>query len=144
MSNEPGIPLILCGVFYGGLCIFSLVTGLIYMSGRKELTPVELSDSLMERLSDPKKRRNFARKMGLVTFIVGIAQGLASMAILKSRTPFSYRFSLGFTVFSIVSVLIKLKNRVNAFPLAKLAAYSAILVILLLGSTRALFFHSAL
>ena len=31
------LPLILCGLFYGVLCIFSIVTGLIYMSGKRKL-----------------------------------------------------------------------------------------------------------
>ena len=42
----------LCGVFYGVLCVFSIVTGLIYVSGKRELNPLELSDTFMEKYKD--------------------------------------------------------------------------------------------
>lgn len=134
------VPLILCAVFYAVLCVFSLVTGIIYMSGRRELNPLELSDSFMERLSDPAKRAAFARKMGLVTFVVGIVQGMTSYAMLRAGSPACYGLALGFTIFSICSVGFKLRGKVNAFPLLKLACYLAITVVLLLGPTRSLFF----
>ena len=36
--TEPhNMPLILCGIFYSILCVFSIVTGLIYASGRKKV-----------------------------------------------------------------------------------------------------------
>ena len=38
------ILLILCGIFYAVLCVFSIVTGLMYASGKKEMNPLELSD----------------------------------------------------------------------------------------------------
>ena len=134
------IPLILCGVFYAVLCIFSIVAGLIYMSGKKELNPLELSDEFVQRLSDPDKRKKFTITMGLVTFVVGIVQGLTSFSIFKANSPVLYWIALGFTIFSICSVSFKLKGKINAFPLLKFAAYVTILVILLLGSTRTLFF----
>ena len=79
------IPLILCGIFYAVLCVFSIVTGCIYMSGKKELNPLELSDRFMERLSDPEKRMAFARKMGAVTFVVGLVQGITSYCIYRAK-----------------------------------------------------------
>jgi len=138
--ESQNIPLILCGVFYAVLCVFSIVTGLIYMSGKKKLNPLELPDSFVEKLSDPQKKRAFTRKMGFVTFVVGIVQGLTAFCILKGNAPIFYWIALGFTIFSIGSVVFKLKGKINAFPLLKLAAYLAILVILLSGSTRTLFF----
>lgn len=139
LTEFQNIPLILCGAFYALLCVFSIVTGLIYMSGKKELNPLELSDSFVEKLSDPEKRLAFTRKMGLVTFIVGIVQGLTSFSIWKGHSPVYYWIAVGFTVFSICSVSYKLKGKINAFPLLKLAAYLAILVIMLLPGSRALF-----
>lgn len=132
--------LILCGAFYGLLCVFSIVTGIIYMSGRKELNPLELSDRFMEKLSDPEKRRRFTRRMGLVTFIVGIIQGITAFSVLRGGSPIYYWIALGFTIFSICSVGVKLKGKMHAFPLLKLGAYLAILVVLLLPGTRTLFF----
>ena len=132
--------LLLCGLFYALLCVFSIVTGLIYMSGKKELNPLELSDKFMEKLADPEKRRRFTDKMGFVTVVVGLVQGLTSYAILRGRGAALYGIALGFTVFSILSVSVKLRGKINAFPLLKLLAYTAILIVLLLGSTRALFF----
>ena len=138
--HSGNIPLILCGIFYGGLCIFSLVTGAIYMAGKRQLNPVELSDRFMEKLSDEEKRARFAKKMGLVTFIVGIVQGITSWSILRGGSAVLYWIALGFTIFSIGSVSVKLKGKINAFPLLKSVAYVTILVILLLKSTRVLFF----
>lgn len=134
------VALVLCGAFYAVLCVFSIVTGIIYMSGQRELNPLELPDSFVASLSDPARRAAFARRMGLLTFVVGIVQGLTSLAILAGGSPGRYWLALGFTVFSICSVAFKLKGKINAFPLMKLAFYLAILVVLLLGGTRALFF----
>lgn len=137
---DRSIFLILCGIFYGILCIFSIVTGIIYMSGRKELNPLELSDRFMKKLSDPDKRRKFAQKMGFVTFIVGIVQGITAYCILKGSSPLDYWIAMGFTLFSIASVSVKLKGKINAFPLLKMIAYAVIFVILLLKGSRDLFF----
>ena len=129
-----------CGVFYAVLCVFSIVTGLMYAGGEKELNPLELSDSFMRRYDDPEKRRAFAVKMGWVTFFVGIAQGITAFSIFKKGSPVCYWIALGFTLFSIASVAFKLKGKISAFPVLKSAAYLAILVVLLLPSARALFF----
>ena len=134
------VPLLLCAVFYATLCIFSIVTGLLYLTGRRELNPLELSDSFVGRLREKGRLGLFARFMGGVTFVVGIVQGLTSYAILRGGSAGLYWLALGFTLFSIASVGFKLKGKINAFPLLKLGAYLAILVVLLLGSTRALFF----
>lgn len=135
-----GILLVLSGVFYAVLCVFSIVTGIMYMSGKRELNPLELSDRFMEKLSDPEKRMRFAKKMGFVTFVVGIVQGITSFSILKGQSPLHYWIALGFTIFSIGSVSVKLKGKINAFPLLKSIAYITVLVILLLASSRRLFF----
>ena len=134
------VPLILCGVFYSLLCVFSIVTGLMHMSGNRALNPLELSDSFVKRLQNSGELEAFARRMGLVTFVVGIVQGLTAFACLRCGSVALYVLAVGFTLFSVCSVLFKLKGKINAFPLLKLTAYLAILVILLLGSTRALFF----
>ena len=134
------ILLILCGIFYSVLCVFSVVTGLIYVSGRRQLNPLELSDSFMSRLSDPEKLRRFTVGMGWVTFVVGIVQGISACAIFRAGRPVFYWIALGFTLFSIASVAFKLKGKISAFPLLKSAAYAAILIVLLLRGTRALFF----
>ena len=134
------IPLLLCGLFYALLCVFSLVTGVIYLTGRRELNPLELSDRFVQRLSSENKLQAFARFMGFVTFVVGIVQGITAYALIRRGSPTLYWIALGFTIFSICSVGFKLKGKISAFPLLKLVAYLAILVILLLDSTRSLFF----
>ena len=78
--------------------------------------------------------------MGFVTFVVGIVQGITAYALIRRGSPTLYWIALGFTIFSICSVGFKLKGKISAFPLLKLVAYLAILVILLLDSTRSLFF----
>lgn len=77
------ILLILCGLFYGVLCIFSLVTGLLYASGRRKLNPIELSDKLIAKLSKENKLKGFGIKMGWITFLVGIFQGITTFCIIN-------------------------------------------------------------
>ena len=134
------LPLLLSGFFYAVLCVFSIVTGLLYMSGKRELNPLELSEKFMQRLSDHKKRKRFARFMGFVTFVVGIVQGITSFSIFKAGRKLHYWIATGFTLFSIGSVAVKLKGKIHAFPLLKAVAYVSILVVLLLKQTRELFF----
>ena len=132
--------LLLCGVFYAVLCVFSIVTGLMYASGKKALNPLELSDQFMSRYTDPEKLHRFTIGMGWVTFFVGIVQGFTSYAIIRRGTAGFYWVALGFTLFSIASVAVKLKGKVNAFPILKCFAYTAILIILILPAVRDLFF----
>ncbi len=134
------ILLILCGIFYAVLCVFSIVTGLMYAGGKRDLNPIELSDRFMSRYSDPEKLKKFTIKMGWVTFFVGIVQGITSMAIFTGKRALSYGIALGFTLFSIASVAFKLKGKINLFPVLKCVAYTAILVVLILPSVRAHFF----
>ena len=131
----------LCGIFYSVLCIFSIVTGLIYLSGKKELNPLELSDDFVKKLNSKNKLKEFTIKMGLVTFIVGIIQGITAFSLFKGHNALLYYISLGFTIFSICSVLFKLRGKINFFPIIKLIFYIAILIILLLNNTRILFLN---
>lgn len=130
------MPLILCGLFYSVLCIFSLVTGLLYASGKRKLNPIELSDEVVKKLSKENKVNKFAIKMGWVTFFVGIAQGLTSFAILRGYNVFFNLFAICFTVFSTCSVLYKLKRKKNVFSFIKLFFYVIILIILLLAGVH--------
>ena len=132
--------LLLCGIFYAVLCVFSIVTGLMYASGKKKLNPLELSEKFMSRYTDSDKLKRFTIKMGWVTFLVGIVQGITSFAILHRHNAVLYWIALAFTLFSIASVAWKLKGKINAFPVLKCIAYTAILVVLILGGARAQFF----
>ena len=128
--------LMICSMFYAVLCIFSIVTGLMYAGGKKKLNPIELSDRFMSRYSDQEKIRKFTMKMGWVTFAIGILQGIASFAIYRGNSTAFYGIALGFTLFSILSVALKLRGKVSAFPILKGVAYVAILIVLLLPSAR--------
>jgi hypothetical protein len=132
--------LLLCGIFYAVLCVFSIVTGLMYASGKKKLNPLELSDKFMSRYTDSDRLMRFTIKMGWVTFLVGIVQGITSFAILHRHNAVLYWIALAFTLFSIASVAWKLKGKINAFPVLKCIAYTAILVVLILGGARAQLF----
>lgn len=112
----------------------------MYALGRRTLNPLELPDRFVERLNDEGRLQRFARFMGVVTFVVGLVQGATAWAILTARDGGSYALALGFTAFSICSVLLKLRGKVSAFPLLKLVAYLAITVVLLSAGTRAVFF----
>ena len=131
---------IVSGAFYTLLCVFSIVTGLMYSSGKRKLNPLELSDKFMSKYDTPEKLKRFTIRMGWVTFAVGIVQGITAFALIKAGKPIYYWIALGFTLFSIASVAFKLKGKINAFPILKCIAYVAILIVLLLGETRAMFF----
>ena len=124
----------LCGLFYSLLCVFSIVTGCIYGKGKRELNPLELSDKTVSKLDNKEKMVTFARKMGNVTFIAGIVQGITAYSILIGRNLIAYIIAIGFTLFSIASVSIKLKGKINAFPILKAIAYVSILIILIVNS----------
>ena len=124
--------LIICGSFYALLCVFSIVTGLMYASGKKKLNPLELSDKFMSRYEDPDKLKKFTVKMGWVTFVVGIVQGITAFSMICIYYPVCFWIALGFTIFSICSVAFKLKGKINAFPILKCIAYVAILAVILL------------
>lgn len=127
------------GVFYGILCVFSIVTGIIYMSGKRKLNPLELPDKFVEKLKNENLIKRFTFDAGLLTFVVGIVQGITSYGLLIRKSMFNYYFALGFTIFSIGSVIFKLKGKINIFPILKSVAYVLILILLLLNKTRALF-----
>ena len=122
--------LLISALFYSVLCIFSIVTGIIYLSGKKELNPLELSDKFVAMLKEKNKLSEFAKIMGAVTILVGIIQGLTAYSIFTDKW---YALSIGFTVFSILSVSFKLKSKINIFPLLKALAYVGILIILILN-----------
>ena len=127
------ILIMLCGIFYAVLCIFSIVTGILYISGKRELNPIELSDNMVKKLSTPNKKKKFSKTMWYVTFFVWILQGITAYALLYSTNEILYYFAIWFTIFSIWSVAFKLKWKINSFSLMKLVFYIAILVILLIG-----------
>ena len=131
---------IVCGAFYTLLCVFSIVTGLMYSSGKRKMNPLELSDKFMSKYDTPEKLKRFTIRMGWVTFAVGIVQGITAFVLIKAGKPIYYWIALGFTLFSIASVAFKLKGKINAFPILKCIAYVAILIVLLLGETRVMFF----
>ena len=130
---------ILSGIFYGVLCIFSIVTGIIYMSGKRELNPLELPDKFVKKLENENLVKRFTFDAGLLTFVVGIVQGITSYSLLVRNSMVNYYIALGFTIFSIGSVAFKLKGKINIFPLLKSVAYILILIVLLLNETRMLF-----
>ena len=132
----------LCALFYLVLSIFSIVTGIIYMTGKRKLNPLELSDKFVKTLNAKEKLLNFTKKMGLVTFIVGLVQGLTAYSIYRADSKVYYYIALTFTIFSVCSVLFKLKSKVNMFPLIKLMCYLIILVTLISPNTRELFLNN--
>ena len=129
------------GLFYAVLCVFSIVTGLLYATGRRKLNPIELSDIIMDRLDDPHKRAVFTRRMGWVTVVIGIIQGMTAWCFFSHRGGFAYGIAFGFTIFSIASVSAKLlRGRFSTFAATKLVLYICILIILILPSARPVFF----
>lgn len=100
--------LIISAMFYSVLCVFSIVTGIIYLSGKKKLNPLELSDKFVSKLKSQNKLFKFTKIMGAVTVLVGFVQGLTAYSIFADKW---YALSLGFTMFSILSVSVKLNQK---------------------------------
>lgn len=125
------ILIMLCGIFYAVLCIFSIVTGIIYFSGNRELNPIELSDNMVKKLSTEKKK--ISKIMWYITFFVWILQWITAYALLFSTNSILYYFAIWFTIFSIWSVAFKLKWKINSFSLMKLVFYVLILIILFIN-----------
>ena len=135
------ILVIISGIFYGVLCVFSIVTGIIYMSGKRKLNPLELPDKFVKKLENENLTKRFTFDAGLLTFVVGVVQGITSYSLIIRNSMVNYYIALGFTIFSIGSVAFKLKGKINIFPLLKSVAYVAILIVLLLNETKILFVH---
>ena len=102
--------LIISAIFYSVLCVFSIVTGIIYFAGKKELNPLELSDKFVKKLTSENKVEKFAKFMGLVTFVVGIVQGLTAYAIFANKF---FALSIGFTIFSMHTNFDEAKGGMN-------------------------------
>ena len=132
---------IISGIFYSVLCVFSIVTGIIYMSGKRKLNPLELPDKFVKKLENENLTKRFTFDAGLLTFAVGIVQGITAFSLFVRKSIVNYYIALGFTIFSICSVAFKLKGKINIFPLLKSIAYIAILIVLLLNDTKMLFLH---
>lgn len=130
------IMLTICGVFYGILCIFSLVTGMMYAFQKRKLNPLELSDKFVSKLKKEGKLDKFSVIMGWVTFIVGIFQGITSVSIFYGYNVYLNYFAIFFTIFSICSVVFKLIKKRNLFPFLKLFAYIIILLVLLVSGVQ--------
>ena len=86
--------------------------------------------------------------MGLVTFIVGIVQGITAIVILFDyfyylssftwyngpHTPYlPIEIAVGLTIFSFISAFSKLWNKWSKFAFTKLICYSIILIVLILS-----------
>ena len=129
ITDIHNLPLIFCGIFYSVLCIFSIVTGLIYASGKRKLNPLELSEKFMEKYKDEEKLKAFTIKMGWVTFVVGIVQGLTAISIFNGYNTFLNIFAICFTIFSICSVMFKLKGKINLFTKKILSLFILIITV---------------
>jgi len=131
------VPLSLCGIFYGALCIFSLVMG-IYTMCCTELNMIEMSQEAVQELCDKlnTNEQMLCVYFGLLTFIVGVVQGISSYGIWKGNSNGLYWFAVGFTVFSLLSCSSKLFMSVNAFSIVKIVCYVLVLAVLLSRSSR--------
>ena len=140
MIWERGIPVLLSGAFYTVLCVFSIVTGLMYLRKNNTVNPLELPKAMAKRIDDPLYMRKVSVFFGWLTFFVGLVQGMTAYSLLLGSSPWCYWLALGFTVFSMLSAGSKLIMTFNLFPIMKEAAYIAVFVVLMLSGTRGLYF----
>jgi|GEM_PF-2280374 len=115
------IPMIL----YGCFCIFSLFAVIMHLAGSRTLITLELSKSYLLKIDDIQL---FLDRVCVVTFFVGILRGLSALAILKRRF---YYLPLGFTVASIIAVIVKMVIEVNVLSIVKLTVYLIMLAMLI-------------
>ena len=134
--EKNNIILTVCGIFYSVLCIFSIFTGLMYAFKKRQLNPVELSNEFVSKLSKENKLEEFAVKMGWITVVVGIFQGISAFGIFYGYNVYLNYFTIFFTVFSIFSVVLKLIKKRNLFSFIKLIAYLLILLILTISGFK--------
>ena len=112
--------------FYACLCIFSLIAVVAHLAGSRTFMTLELSKSFILQKIDAVQP--LLNKICVVTFIVGVLRGLSALAILKHR--FFY-FPVGFTIVSIIAVIVKMTIEFNGLYIVKLVAYLTILAILI-------------
>lgn len=74
-----------------------------------------------------------------MTVGVGVVQGITALCFFRRRGKLDYGIAFGFTAFSLCSAAFKLFGKISLFTCAKAVIYTAILVILLLPSSRSLF-----
>jgi len=134
--------LIFCGLFYSILCIFSIVSGIVQICS-SDLAAIELNDAMISAIQGALTSTGLTIGVffGLVTILVGILQGLAAFAIWKGHSKIGYWYALGFTVFSLLSCSSKLFMSVNLFSIAKIIVYILVIVILIMGVSRAHFWR---
>ena len=133
--NKLGLLRFLCGLFYSGLCIFSIIVGLYYCISNNALNQIELSQTALDTMTRviPVSVSLF---FGILTILVGIAQGVSAYGIFSIASPKLYRFAVGFTVFSLLSCSSKLFMSINAFSICKIVAYIAVLFILIKNRSK--------
>lgn len=139
MFSDRSIFVVASGAFYSVLCVFSIVTGLMYLRKGNTVNPLELPKSMAKKIDDPLYMHKVSVFFGWLTFFVGIVQGLTAYSLLFGCQRWNYWLALGFTIFSMLSAGTKLIMTFNLFPILKEIAYVSIFIILLLKSTIALF-----
>jgi len=134
--------LFFCGIFYTILCIFSIVSGIIQICS-PNLASVELNEAMISTIQAFLDSTGITinRFFGIITILVGLLQGLAALAIWKGESKFGYWYTMGFTIFSLLSCSSKLFMSINFFSITKIIAYLLVIVILLLSVSRAQFWR---
>ena len=147
-ENKKVLPILLKIVIaiYSGLCIFSLVVGLYFMINYRNIDYLSLG--LSEQIINTVNRfiglangqyNKLVIISGLMTFVVGIFQGITSISLLKGHKKFHYSFALGFTIFSLLSCSSKMIMAVTLFGIAKVFVYLFIIFVLFQRNVRSLF-----
>ena len=65
------------------------------------------------KLENENLTKRFTFDAGLLTFVVGIVQGITAYSLIIRNNMINYYIALGFTIFSICSVAFKLKGKIN-------------------------------
>lgn len=136
ITETNNLPLILCGIFYSILAIFSIITGLMYVLSKRKLNSIDLPDKLIKKLNTKEKLTKFTFKIGWITLIFGIFQVIAALSIFKGYNVILWWIVTCFTIFSIILESFKLKSKTNKFSIIRLIIYIVILFILIISGAR--------
>jgi len=127
------------GIVYAGLCIFSIVVGLYYIFAQVDINMVELSQEIKDNMAAFFAPFPLVKVFGIITFTVGVLQGISAYGMLISKNKKVYYLAIGFTIFSFLSCASKIYVVVSLFALAKIVMYALMIACIFSSKVRKIY-----
>ena len=64
------------------------------MSGKRKLNPLELPDKFVKKLENENLTKRFTFDAGLLTFVVGIVQGITAYSLFVRKSIVNYYIAI--------------------------------------------------